>query len=75
MEPEHLNDIQSFHQSLKFARRQLLDLLQATYGHEPSWRNVRSRILKIFGRDGLESIFLQQREQGSGVSHGAKKKK
>ena len=50
---------EQLHQAAKIARRQILDLLQATYGHEPSWRNVRARILRILGRDGLEQQFLQ----------------
>lgn len=59
MEPEKLGEFHLIHSKIKLARKQILDLLQATYGHEPSWRNVRSRLLKILGRDGLEQSFLQ----------------
>lgn len=47
------------HQSIRLARKQLMDLLQACYGHEPSWENVRARVLKILGRTGIEAPFLQ----------------
>lgn len=46
------------------ARKQVLDLLQATMGHSPQWKFVRSRILKIFGRDGLEKIVNGQEHCG-----------
>jgi hypothetical protein len=36
------------------ARKQLLDLLETTYGTTPQWAIVRRRVLKTFGRDGLE---------------------
>ncbi len=48
------------------ARKQVLDLIQTTYGHTPQWNHVRSRLLKIFGRDGLEGLV-----NGSTTEHGA----
>ena len=42
--------------AISSARRQLLDLLQAAFGHTPAWKGVRSRVLKVFGRDGLERL-------------------
>ena len=62
-------NIDSLHKNLRNARRQILDMLQVAYGHEPSWRNVRSRVLKIMGREGLEKPFL---ETISKAGHGAK---
>jgi hypothetical protein len=50
---------QRIHQSIRIARKQMLDLLQACYGHQGNWNHVRARVLKIMGRTGLESPFLQ----------------
>ena len=50
---------QQYHQSIKVARKAILDLLESVYGHTPQWRKVRSQMLKIFGRDGLEKVFTR----------------
>ncbi len=57
------------------ARKQVLDLLQATMGHSPQWKFVRSRILKIFGREGLETLIhgqehCEQCNHGKGADNG-----
>ena len=43
-------------EAFRVARKQILDLLQVTYGHDPTWRNARSRLPRIFGRDGLQKF-------------------
>ena len=43
--------------AVKLARRQVLDVLEASFGHQPNWPYVRARLLKIFGRDGLSRFW------------------
>jgi hypothetical protein len=42
---------------LKESRRRILDLLEGSIGDHPKWSFIRSRVLQIFGRDGLEKIL------------------
>lgn len=39
-------------------RFQVLELLEQEYAESGRWLNLRSKILKYFGRNGLESILL-----------------
>lgn len=48
------SDIEILLNHIKQTRRQLLDILDVAYRNGPQWPFVRSRILKLFGRDGLE---------------------
>ncbi len=50
---------QQDYQFYRSQRKQLIDALQVGCGHLPNWEQIRSRVLKIMGRDGLESIFLE----------------
>jgi hypothetical protein len=52
---------------LKSALRQTLDLLEAVMGHSPKWPFVRNRILRIFGRDGLERLLNGNGENQKGT--------
>ena len=37
----------------EYARRSLLDLLEASYGHTESWPLIRRRVLQVFGSSGF----------------------
>ena len=54
---ENYNNPMAPRNPVAWTRKQVLDTIQTTYGHTPQWPHVRSRILKIFGRDGLESML------------------
>jgi hypothetical protein len=44
-------------QAIKNARRDVLDLFEATFGDSKRWNFIRSRTLRIFGADGLEQVL------------------
>lgn len=44
---------QSLEEYLKYSRKNLLDLLEASYGQTDSWPLIRSRVLQIFGQNGI----------------------
>lgn len=46
-------DEQPLEDFVSYSRRNLLDLLEATYGDTEPWPLVRSRVLQIFGRSGF----------------------
>lgn len=39
------------------ARKEILDIVEMAYGDSQRWPFVRARILKVFGRNGLEGLF------------------
>lgn len=55
------------HRAIKAARRQLLDYFQLRYGQTKEWHELRSKILEIFGSDGLERHFSRL---GDSQGHG-----
>jgi len=60
-------------QKINFARKQILNLVEAAYGHTPQWERVRSRILAILGRNGLEgSLIGMEAENGTDEKNGIK---
>ena len=67
--------MEDFHSAMNGARAELLNLLQAVV--DPSrWEYVRSRILKILGRNGLESKLIDIFQKhgatsGTGETNGA----
>ncbi len=44
---------QSLEEFTTYARRHLLDLLEASYGNSESWPLIRRRVLQIFGSSGF----------------------
>lgn len=44
---------QPLEEYLNYARRHLLDLLQASYGNTEAWPLIRRRVLQIFGSSGF----------------------
>jgi len=58
---------QSLEDYTSYARRNLLDLLEASYGDTPSWPLIRARVLQIFGRSGFGRFSTNQnREKNNG---------
>ena len=49
---------------IKKARKQTMDLIESVYGHTDQWQHVRKRLLRIFGRDGLEGILENTERRG-----------
>lgn len=54
---------------VKRARKRTLDLIETAYGATSNWPFIRSQILNIFGKNGLESVLLsssdyQERKHG-----------
>jgi hypothetical protein len=52
MDKQAITD-QPYDEYLAYARRNLLNILEASYGQDPSWTFIRSRVLQIFGQEGL----------------------
>lgn len=52
--------------AIKETRKELLDLLEIAIGESPQWPLVRSRILQIFGRKGLEKFVETQNKERYG---------
>lgn len=50
------------------ARQRTFYLVEPLLGSHENWHFIRSQLLKIFGRDGLEKIFI-----GAEQIHGADK--
>jgi hypothetical protein len=44
---------QPIEEFINYARRNLLDLLEASYGNTDSWPLIRKRVLQLFGSSGL----------------------
>ena len=44
---------QSLKEFTDYARRHLLDLLEASYGNTDAWPLIRRRVLQIFGSSGF----------------------
>lgn len=44
---------QPLEEYISYARRNLLDLLEASYGNTDAWPLIRRRVLQIFGSSGL----------------------
>lgn len=49
---DHFED-QPIEEFNSYARRNLLDLLEASYGNTESWPLIRRRVLQIFGSSGF----------------------
>lgn len=45
--------------AIKNARWRVLDILENRLGGEPDWPVIRAKIMKVFGRDGLERLFTE----------------
>ena len=58
---------QTFEEYLNYARRNLLNILEASYGQTESWSFVRSRVLQIFGQNGLNRFSNKQKEINNGT--------
>jgi hypothetical protein len=54
--------------AVRVARRDLLNLLDATYGDTQHWPFLRSRILGTFGKKGLEGVAMNS-AKGKEVIH------
>ncbi len=52
--------------AVKKAQRQILDLLEAAMGESPQWPLIRSRILGVFGRNGLAGALQLERKSRKG---------
>lgn len=55
---------QSLKDFIRYARRSLLDHLEASYGQTPQWPLCRQRVMQIFGRSGLGRFIDDQQEDG-----------
>ena len=44
---------------IKKARKLTLDLVESFLGTHPQWNFVRSKLLQIFGKHGLESLLIE----------------
>lgn len=44
----------------------IVEAVEIAYGHTPNFHFVRSRILKVFGRDGLQKFFDSHGEEITG---------
>lgn len=52
------------HQEIKTTRKEILDMLELVLGEHPSWERIRSKILRAFGRQGLERHFISNGKEG-----------
>jgi hypothetical protein len=68
-----MDDGTVFHEQLKQeihkARRDTFALVEALVGHQSNWPAIRSQVLKIFGRDGLESLLNNGTASNHGMEH------
>lgn len=64
---------QTFEEYLNYARRNLLNILEASYGQTESWSFVRSRVLQIFGQNGLNRFSNKQKEINNGTEEKSSK--
>ena len=59
---------QSLEEFTSYARRQLLDLLEASYGNTDAWQLIRRRVLQIFGSSGFGRYnFTHNKERFDGT--------
>lgn len=58
---------QSLKDFIRYARRSLLDHLEASYGQTPQWPLCRQRVMQIFGRSGLGRFIDDQGEGDYGT--------
>lgn len=56
---------QAFDEYLAYARRNLLNILEASYGQTDSWPFIRSRVLQIFGQSGLDRYSQKHKEKNN----------
>jgi len=63
------------YQKYRNLRKQIMDASHLSCGHLPTWENFRARLLKLMGRTGMESLFLEDgtTEQTDWKDNGPKK--
>ena len=44
---------------IKKARKVTLDLVESFLGTHPQWTFIRSKLLQVFGKHGLESLLIE----------------
>jgi hypothetical protein len=49
---------------IRKARKLTLDLVESFLGTHSQWQFIRSRLLQIFGKQGLESLLIDVEELG-----------
>ena len=66
-----MTTVLQLNQEVKRVRKQILDLLEGSYGGSTQWPLVRSRILHLFGSSGLEGLVagLRSDERNIGEAH------
>lgn len=52
---------------IRYARRSLLDHLEASYGQTSQWPLCRQRVMQIFGRSGFGRYISEQGEGDYGT--------
>ncbi len=67
-------EIELLAEAIKRSRKQLLDILEVSFGHEPNWEFVRRGVLQVFGSNGLEgtvnALRKGQKEERNGTGIG-----
>lgn len=64
------NELETIRMAISATRRRILDLVESAYGETPKFPFVRSRLLGLFGRDGLEGAIQQLNlNQRTGADH------
>lgn len=58
---------QSLKDFIRYARRSLLDHLEASYGQTPQWPLCRQRVMQIFGHSGFGRYVLEQGDSDHGA--------
>ncbi len=58
---------QSLKDFIRYARRSLLDHLEASYGQTPQWPLCRQRVMQIFGLSGFGRYISNQGEGNYGA--------
>jgi len=53
------SELESLLVQIKKDRKDLLDLFEVAIGDSPRWGSIRSKIMSIFGRDGLEGTVKE----------------
>ena len=64
---------QNYSEYLDYSRRTLLNILEASYGHTEAWPFIRSRVLQLFGQNGLSRFSCNpNKEKINGVKEETK---
>jgi len=64
------HDLEQIIQELKSHRKFLLDTAEVVAGASPHWMLLRSKIMSVFGRDGLEGAILELIDKSEGRQDG-----